>query len=559
MTPESGEQSSGYGKAAIWKLAGLAAVLGVGTYLASPYLLPGKLPAGCPELPDLKTVNQQVADVLKKADREARRHPESAAAVGHLGIAYHGNLMLDRAARAYQAAARLAPKDAQWVYAQAFVAEENGDQTGQARLLEETLTLNPNHVASLVKLGDFYFKTEQFEQAGRYYQKALEAAGSNVPQASMGLARIAERAKDWAKAAAFAESVTRLRPDLTPPFLLLEKAYQAMGDQAKLAAAQAGAGASSISVPEPFEDGFNQQLNDVCYTSTRLLKQASLSNQLGRPERALELARRAREAEPKDADVPLLLARTLLAYYPTQPARVDEAMEQLGQGLRLRPEDPAPLWTFAQDFLSQPKSPEAVEKLAALMQPYAKRDDAHLYLGMLAAARGNYGLAITEYQAALKDDFSNSGVLNNIGVAMEKAGRPAEALAYYEKAVKLNPENPTARFTLAMAELQRGNQAAGLNELGEAVRIKQDYSDAYFAMGFALLDAKKLNDAAKRFQQGLRYAPGAADGHFGLGAALAMGGRRDDAMAELRAALRLNPGHAEAQQMLQQLSARAPK
>ena len=276
-------------------------------------------------------------------------------------------------------------------------------------------------------------------------------------------------------------------------------------------------------------------------------------SQLGYPDRAIEVARRAAEAEPKDADVRHFIAHTLLAAYSYQPESVDEALTQLTECLRLRPEDPVPLWLFAQDFFNSPKSPAAVERLGALMSRYAKRSDAHLYLGRLANARGDFNEAISQYQAALKSNFNTSGVYDNLGVAMDRAGRHEEAIADFQKSVELDPTNATAHFNLGLSLQQQGREPQGMKEVAEAIRLKPDYPDAHFCLGFAYLNARKIDDAIARFREGLRYRPGDSEGHYGLGSAYALQHKREEAIAELREALKAAPNHPDARGLLQQL------
>ena len=86
----------------------------------------------------MQKLNPGLRALLESADKEARRHPGSAEAIGKLGIAYHANLFLEQAARAYRIAARLAPGDYQWVYCQAFLQEENGNEKEEFELLRQT-------------------------------------------------------------------------------------------------------------------------------------------------------------------------------------------------------------------------------------------------------------------------------------------------------------------------------------------------------------------------------------------------------------------------------------
>jgi tetratricopeptide (TPR) repeat protein len=340
---------------------------------------------------------------------------------------------------------------------------------------------------------------------------------------------------------------------LQPPFELRQEAYQGLGQNAKAAEAQQAALSSKVKVVPPLEDPLNEQLNSLSYSSTRLLKQAGLLVHQGYPDRAIEAARRAARAEPKDAEARSFIARTLLASYSDTPQAIDEALTELGESLRLRPEDPVALWMFTQDFFASPKSPAAVERLRTLMLPYANRPDAHLYLGMLANARGDLNEAVSQYQEALKKDPNSSGVYDNLGLALDKAGKFDQAIVYFRKAVQLGPMNSTAHYNLGRLLLQQGKDDEGMREIDEALRLKPDHAGSLFAMGFALLNARRPAEAMARLRQGLRYRPADAEAHYGLGAALAMEHKRDEAIAEFHEALRLRPQYPEARELLQQL------
>ena len=51
-----------------------------------------------------------------------------------------------------------------------------------------------------------------------------------------------------------------------------------------------------------------------------------------------------------------------LRVHSRKPDMIDEALTQMSEYLRLRPNDPTPLWTFTSDFFSSPKSGAAVER-----------------------------------------------------------------------------------------------------------------------------------------------------------------------------------------------------
>jgi tetratricopeptide (TPR) repeat protein len=544
----------GYDKKSILTTGGLALALGVITWLLVPVLLPVKLPADFPKLPDLQNANPTLRKALENADREARRQPGSAEAVGALGMAYHANLYLEQAAQAYRIAARLAPKDYQWVYCQAFLQEENGNEEEQLKLLRETARLKPDYVPALLKLADASFKLDRLDEAAHYYESASKVPGGAATlQAAFGLGRVSARRQQWNQVVAYLVPLSHDYAYVQPPIELLQQAYEALGQKDKVQETAQSLALSKWKVVPPPDDPLNDRLIAVCYSSTRLLKQAGLMSRLGHPDRAIALARRAAEVEPSDADVRSFLARTLLTSFPDKPEAIDEALTQLAECLRLRPNDPVPLWSFTNDFFDTPKTPAATERLQALLRPYSSRPDSHFYLGLAADAQGNAQEAFAQYQEALKNNPNDSKVYTKLGLILDKAGKFDGAIAYLQKSVELNPMNTVARFNLGLALMQRGNYPRGLKELGELLRLTPHDAPTYFCMGFAYLYSNQADEAIARFREGLRYKPDDAEAHYGLGSALSIRRRHEEALVEAREALRLRPDYPEAQQLLHQL------
>ena len=554
MKPVSPVEQADRNKAGLLKLAGLAAVLAAGTWLLLSILLPPRLPEDFPKLPDLNSASPGLRNLLTGADKEARRHPRSAEAIGRLGMAYHANGYSEQAAGSYRIAARLDPRDSQWVYAQAFLSEENGDEAQQFEFLLRTIKLKPDHVPALLKLADRFFKQDKLAESAHYYELAAKASDKDsYLQSTFGLARVAARREEWKKVVDYAAPLSRTYPYVRPPYQLLQSAYEALGQEEKAAEVRQVILSDKFTAVPPVKDSLNEQLIAVSYSSTRLLKEAGLLSRFGHPIQGIEIARRAAEADPSDPDSRNFIARTLLTFYADKPEAMDEALTQLGECLRLKPDDPAPLFGFANDFFETRKTPEAVERLDALLRPHAHREEAHFYLGLVADAQGKREEAVSQYQAALKYNPNNRRVYNKLGLIYASAGQLDGAIAYFQKSVQMNPLKPDVRLNLGIALMQRGNYGEALKEVAEVLRLNPQDAAAHFCMGFGFLKSAKLDKSIAEFREGLRYKANDAGAHYGLGSAFAMQRKREDAMAELREALRLRPNYPEAQELLHQI------
>lgn len=538
-------------KSGALKLAGLAAALGAGTWLLLHFLVPVQVPDDFPKLPDLQAAGPGLRGLLTGVDAEARRHPGSAEAVGKLAIAYHANEYPAQAAAAYRIAARLDPSDPQWLYGRALLEEESGNEKEEFDLLRQTVKLSPDDVPALLKLADGFLKQEAPGEAIRCYEHAAKASKDARLHATFGLARVAARRQDWSKVMELTAPLTRDFPTVRPPFQLLQQAYEATGRKDQVAELNAILTAGKFTDVPPAPDPMMDRLTAVSYSSTRLLKAAGLQSRFGYPDRGLQIARRAAEANPADADIRNYIAQTQLAFYGDRADSVDDALTQMSEVLRLKPEDPAPLWIFTNDFFEQPKSAAALERLHALLRPYSNRGEAHFYLGLLAEAQGQPQEAISQYQAALQHNPKDARVYNKLGLMWGGAGKFDTAIASFRKAIQLDPMNTVARFNLGVTLMELEKYDQGIRELREVLRLHPRDSATYFCMGFALLYSGKPKDAMERFREGLRYKPDDAQAHFGLGSALAALHQREEAATELREALRLRPDYPEAKELLQ--------
>ncbi|HTS31800.1 MAG TPA: tetratricopeptide repeat protein [Bryobacteraceae bacterium] len=554
MKPESQDEERSFNRAGLLQLAGLAAVLALSTWVLVSFLLPPGLPEDFPKLPDVQSMGPRLREMLTGADKDARRHPGSAESVGKLGMVYQANQYPEQAAGAYRIAARLAPGDYRWVYCQSTLAEESGNEKAEFDLLQRTVRLKHDYAPALLKLADGFFKQDTLGEAAHEYELAARSPGGEAAlQAGFGQARIAARREDWSQVIAYAGPLVRSYPSVRPPYQLLEKAYEALGQADKANEVRDAILSGKFTDVPPPKDAIHDQLTDLSYSSTRLLKEAGVESRFGHQDRAIQVAHRAADADPGDPDIHNFIARTLLTFYGEKPEAVDEALTQLGECLRLKPDDLTPLWGFANDFFEKPKPGGSVERLRALLRPQAGRADSHFYLGLAADAQGETPEAVAEYRAAIQNDPKNSGAFNKLGLVLDKAGKFDESISYLQKSVQLDPMNTVARFNLGVVLMQRGNYGQGLQQLGEVLKLKPHDPATNFCMGFAYLFSQKTDLAAAKFREGLRYKPDDPEAHYGLGSALSMQHQRDDAVKELREAVRLRPNYPEARELLHRL------
>jgi tetratricopeptide (TPR) repeat protein len=142
-------------------------------------------------------------------------------------------------------------------------------------------------------------------------------------------------------------------------------------------------------------------------------------------------------------------------------------------------------------------------------------------------------------------DLMQAVTYQNLGAALQGAGRLEDAAAAYERALVLEPEYAPAHNNLASVLRQRGNTREAVRHYEYALRIRRDYEDASFNLANSLTDLGELPQAIARYQQLLRERPDNVDIHSNLAVALAGADRLDEAVEHFRTAVSLAPQSAK--------------
>ncbi|HTQ38338.1 MAG TPA: tetratricopeptide repeat protein [Pirellulales bacterium] len=171
-------------------------------------------------------------------------------------------------------------------------------------------------------------------------------------------------------------------------------------------------------------------------------------------------------------------------------------------------------------------------------------------LGNALEQAGRVDEAIAEYQAALqlKPDYAEAHV--NLGTALAESNQTELAIEQYRQALTLKPNYAQAHNHLGVALAKAGQSQQALAEYQEALRLNPNDADAHNNWGTLLLDTGKRQAALEHFQAALLIDADDAAAHSNLGNALQQLGRTHEAMEQFAEALQLNPNLAEAHNLL---------
>ena len=135
---------------------------------------------------------------------------------------------------------------------------------------------------------------------------------------------------------------------------------------------------------------------------------------------------------------------------------------------------------------------------------------------------------------------------NNLGTALAREGRTAEAVAQFQAALDIDPDYAEAHNNLGTAWARDGKPAPAAAEYRLALAVDPAYAMARDNLGAALMAQGRLDEAIIEYQQALQVNPNDAHAHNNLGLALEGQGQVPQAIAEFRRALEISPHYAEA-------------
>ena len=171
---------------------------------------------------------------------------------------------------------------------------------------------------------------------------------------------------------------------------------------------------------------------------------------------------------------------------------------------------------------------------------------AHSNLGDALSKAGRFAEAIDQYEQTLQINPDYAEAHSNLGVVLFREGKLPEAIEQYEQALRINPDFPGAHCNLGIALLQTGKIVEAMAQYQQALRSTPDYAEAHYDLGNALLQMGKLPDAIEHYEQALRIDPDYAAAHNNLGKALLASGKLQEAIAHFEQVLRIKPASAEA-------------
>ena len=423
-----------------------------------PRLLPVSLPdVSSAAAPVQNQLRERYASVKLKIDNANTPAVQLAEAYGEIGKLLIAAEYLDAAEPCFLNAQTLVPTEMRWPYYLGHLHRFKNEPEKAAALFEQTLSLQPDHVPSLVWLGEMQIARDRAEDAERPLAKAL-ALQPRAAAALYGLGRVALARQDYAQAIQYLEDALSLAPQASRIHYPLAMAYRGHGDRAKAESHLRRRGDIDVSPADPLMAELAGLLQNAQAYEVRG------SDALAKREwpAAITSLRKAIELAPNNAMTRLNLGTAL---YLNGDAR--SALEQFQEAVRLSPELPK----------------------------------AHYSIGVLMETGGEDRKAIEEFSLAVKADPTFVEARLQLADALRRTGRLEESLPHYAAIVKSSPSVSQAAFGYAMALVRLRRYQPARDRLAEGMKTFADQPG--FAHALARLLAAAPDETVRDGQRSL--------------------------------------------------------
>jgi tetratricopeptide (TPR) repeat protein len=212
------------------------------------------------------------------------------------------------------------------------------------------------------------------------------------------------------------------------------------------------------------------------------------------------------------------------------------------QVLAVRPADPDALHLLGVACAATGKVAEGIALIRRAVAAQPVFPSAHFNLGSLLLGQGEAGAALASLNTCIVQAPQRAGALATAGRALLALDRLGEAVTAFDRALHVAPD-PTCWNDLGVALQRSGRPDDALRAYAEALQLRPVYADAQFNRGCLLLARSDLDEAEAAFEAALVAQPDHVGALWSLGLIRATQGRSDDALSVLDRLLALAPSH----------------
>ncbi|OGW79742.1 MAG: hypothetical protein A3G33_01680 [Omnitrophica bacterium RIFCSPLOWO2_12_FULL_44_17] len=177
--------------------------------------------------------------------------------------------------------------------------------------------------------------------------------------------------------------------------------------------------------------------------------------------------------------------------------------------------------------------------------PVSHRRESLLQDALEHRGKGEYDLAIENYQKLSKENPNDAKLIRELGVLYFETNNYQEALNSFGRSLELNPNDAETEYNLGQTYLGMNDLSRARSHFERACELKPEHLGATYGLGL-VLDATGDPAAAQMFRKVIAKDPQMADAHFHLGSIYYGTNRYLEAENEFQQAVTLQPANISA-------------
>ena len=411
-----------------------------------------------PVRPALANMAAELRERVREANEHAAHGPRQVLALGELARLYHANGFLPEARSCYTCLEQSEPKNPRWKYRHALIVSAFGEFGLAVSLLRQAIELDPNYMPARLRLGEILLKDNQLKEAITVYE-AAQAREPGEPYSLLGLARCDMDQELWSAACQKLEKVVAAT-NYALGYDLIVPVYEHLGmnDRAEAIRGRMKAWGAFRDMADPWME----ELNADCYDAYQLSVAAGAFKVRGEKEEARTLLERAVRLAPKNAPLHFQFALLLIDFSEyAQGKRELELCTQLDPafadgwaylsgvvstmgdaagaqkvfmaGLAHCPDSPGLRRMYAKQLQGQGRVDEAIQQFRESIRLRPTEVDPHIELGMALFGANRTEEALKEFQQALVAEPENPMALSTLTFYAISTGNEAAARQWMQR------------------------------------------------------------------------------------------------------------------------------
>jgi tetratricopeptide (TPR) repeat protein len=219
--------------------------------------------------------------------------------------------------------------------------------------------------------------------------------------------------------------------------------------------------------------------------------------------------------------------------------RMDDAMAQYREAIRLKPDHPLAYFNIGFTHVHQSHFLEALDPLETAVRLRPGDADSHYLLGRALHGVGRPAESIAHFEAALSVKPQDGEIRRDYAVALQAVGRLPDAIHEFRETLALRPNDQAAHSKLGNALMATEQIEQAVASYREALRLLPTDARTRGNLGAALVRLGRVPEGIAAFHQALTDDPAYALGHFNLANVQAKDGHSEEAAREFLLAIRL--------------------